>query len=91
MAIKAAHIDRFGNIITGLSKEEYSKYVKHMRHIQIKDKTIRQIDAFYARQPAGTLMALWNSLNLLEIAVNRGNAAGQLRFDLNRDKVYIYL
>ncbi len=91
LEISALSIDHFGNIVTALSKEEFSKYNNRLRYIEVNKRQIPQISAFYEQHPHGELLALWNSLNLLEIAVNQGSAAEQLQFDLNRDKVYIYL
>ncbi len=84
-------IDRFGNIITGISRETFAAFGGKFSHILINREKITEINRFYSQKSPQSLMALWNSLDLLEISVNQGSAAERLKFDLSRDKVYIYL
>jgi len=91
LEIPVLAIDHFGNMITALRKTAFSAYQKRFRYIEVNKQRITEISAFYAQQAPGGLLALWGSLDFLEIAVNQGSAAEQLQFDLNRDKVYIYL
>ena len=87
----ALAVDRFGNVITGLTLADLQQSGGRLKYISVKGRQIPEINDYYGQKPVGQLMALWNSLGLLEISVNQGNAAERLKFDLNRDKVYIYL
>jgi S-adenosylmethionine hydrolase len=77
------HIDRFGNIITNitrreLSGEEFRQGVK----LEIGGREINSFRQFYAEAAgwaAGELFAIWGSAGFLEIAANRASAAELLR------------
>ncbi len=86
----ALAIDHFGNIITPFHKSELQRLKKSINTIRIKSRTINHVSSYYAQEQPGHIMALWNSLGLLEIACNQGNARKEIGFDLNTDKVYIY-
>ncbi len=70
------HVDRFGNCITNISRDlideqRNGKPVKCYVGTSILDR----IDTTYAEKPAGEPLMLFDSNELLEIAVNTGNAA----------------
>ena len=87
---KALAVDRFGNIISGFSKKDLIRlnFLK-VRSVRIKEFNTTTIHKFYAEKHPGELLALWNSQDFLEIAVNRGNAAERLAFDPLRDTILI--
>lgn len=79
---QVVHIDRFGNAITNLRREDFVKWLSLRGHREwtakiggLRFSTIRQT---YAEVPTGEPLLLFNSYELLEVAVNRGNAAEQL-------------
>jgi len=76
------HIDRFGNAITNLRREDFSKWLSLHGHrgwtAKIGCHRFKTLCQTYAEVPTGEPLLLFNSYDLLEVAVNRGNAAEQL-------------
>jgi len=79
-------IDSYQNAVTNISKELFEK-VKQNRsfdiYVQSKHYKISEISDFYHDVPVGELVALFNSVGLLEIGINNGNAARLLNLDTN--------
>ena len=70
------HIDNFGNLITNISNEDIKNFLKQSKPIiQIGDFEIKRLDHIYSDVEKGEPLALIDSSNLLEIAVNLGRAA----------------
>lgn len=71
-------IDRFENVIVNITKEEFEAQRKGRRFKIIfkRDEEIDKISESYADAPEGAEIALFNSAGYLEIAINKGNAAG---------------
>jgi len=78
---RIVHIDRFGNAITNLRREDFSEWLScHGRQnwsAKIHGLRFNSLCQTYAEVPAGEPLLLFNSYGLLELAVNRGNAAEQ--------------
>jgi S-adenosylmethionine hydrolase len=76
------YIDGFGNIITNITTEHivrvFGADVQQPVRVAIGARTITGVHHFYSKAPAGTLTAVLNSWNLLELSVNRGSAAAVL-------------
>ena len=76
------YIDRFGNLITNISKEDFKKFIKPFSQqpfrIHIKDITLDHISPYYLAERPGTILALWDSSDHLEIACCLGNAKERL-------------
>ena len=73
-------IDNFENVVINITHEEFEKQRKG-RHFKIafkRDEVIERISESYADVPEGEKLALFNSAGYLEIAINKGNAAGLL-------------
>jgi hypothetical protein len=71
-------IDHFENVIVNITREQFEKQ-RHGRKFQIRfrrDEMIERICESYADVPEGEKLALFNSGGYLEIAINKGNAAG---------------
>ncbi len=71
-------IDSFENVIVNITREQFEEQRKG-RSFQIifkRDETIEQISESYADVPEGEKLALFNSAGYLELAINKGNAAG---------------
>jgi S-adenosyl-L-methionine hydrolase (adenosine-forming) len=71
-------IDNFENVIVNISKEDFEEQRKG-RSFKItfkRDEIIDKISDTYADVVEGEKLALFNSAGYLEIAVNKGNAAG---------------
>ncbi|MDZ7268128.1 MAG: SAM-dependent chlorinase/fluorinase [candidate division KSB1 bacterium] len=70
------YCDHFGNLITNISRAELAAFAgTRAIGIHLADKTLHTVHRSYAEVPAGHLVALINSFDLLEIGINQGNAA----------------
>jgi S-adenosyl-L-methionine hydrolase (adenosine-forming) len=69
------HIDRFGNLITNITRNMLPPEAEAKARLIIQDKTIRSFRNYFADGPEGELFAIWGSAGFLEIAVNHGSAA----------------
>lgn len=73
-------IDNFENVIVNITKEEFEEQ-RRGRSFKIvfkRDEVIDRISETYADVTEGEKLALFNSAGYLEIAINKGNAAGLL-------------
>ncbi len=73
-------IDNFENVIVNINKEEFEEQRKGrgFKIIFKRDEIIDKISDSYADVSEGEKLALFNSAGYLEIAINKGNAAGLL-------------
>jgi len=81
---RIVYIDSFDNAITNISKDLFDRVARSRKYqifVQSNSNKINQISSNYYDAPEGELLALFNSLNLLEIAMNGGNAAQILSLD----------
>jgi S-adenosylmethionine hydrolase len=69
------YIDRFGNLTSNIGAEQIRRAV---RSVSIGDVRIHGISRFFSEVEEARPLALINIFGLLEIAVNRGNAAQAL-------------
>jgi len=71
-------IDNFENVIVNISKEEFEEQRKGRRFSIVfkRDESIEKISETYADVAEGEKVALFNAAGYLEIAINKGNAAG---------------
>ncbi len=75
---KIIFIDQFENVVVNITREEFEQH-RNGRKFQIifkRDEVIDRISQTYADAPEGEKLALFNSAGYLEIAINKGNAAG---------------
>jgi S-adenosylmethionine hydrolase len=71
-------IDNFENVIINITKDEFDEQ-RRSRNFKIvfkRDEVIDKISDTYADVPESEKLALFNSAGYLEIAINKGNAAG---------------
>lgn len=77
------HADRFGNIVTNISREAIDAMRAEQPNkpvvLQFRGAHIERIVETYADMPAGELVALFGSTGYLELAINGGDA--QSRFN----------
>jgi S-adenosylmethionine hydrolase len=74
------HIDRFGNLVSNIDKEMLDNFIKGKKFkIFIKNKTIDKLSHSYSEGTYLKLLALIDSFNYLEIALNRGSACDYLK------------
>lgn len=80
------YIDSFQNAITNVSYELFNRIGNGRTFkifVQSNHYVISKINKTYQETSVGELLAIFNSLNLLEIAINGGNAAELLNLDIN--------
>lgn len=73
-------IDNFENVIVNITKEDFEAQRKgrSFKIVFKRDEAIERISDTYADVPDGEKLAMFNSAGYLEIAINKGNAAGLL-------------
>lgn len=70
------HVDNFGNLITNIPKEVFDMLSKDkIFTVQVGAEKFRKIHSQYYQTDEGECFLLFNSLGLLEIGINKGNAA----------------
>jgi S-adenosylmethionine hydrolase len=71
-------IDNFENVIVNITKEEFEEQRKGRSFTIVfkRDEVIDKISETYADVTEGEKLALFNSAGYLEVAINKGNAAG---------------
>lgn len=71
-------IDHFENVVVNITHDQFEEQRKgrSFRIIFKRDETINSISETYANVKEGEKLALFNSAGYLEIAINKGNAAG---------------
>ncbi|MEN8156994.1 MAG: SAM-dependent chlorinase/fluorinase [Bacteroidota bacterium] len=76
------HIDSYQNAITNVTRELFERVGKgrpfHI-YVQSKSNLLEKINSRYNEAREGDLLAIFNSVGLLEIAIRNGNAAGLLK------------
>ncbi|MBO9732397.1 MAG: SAM-dependent chlorinase/fluorinase [Chitinophaga sp.] len=72
------HIDSFENVVVNITRQQFDMQRKNRRFRIFfrRDEVISQISETYADVAEGTKLALFNAAGYLEIAINKGNAAG---------------
>lgn len=81
-----AYIDSFSNVITNISRETFERVGEGNAFeifVQSNHYVIKTICNSYLDSPVGELLALFNSSNLLEIAIANGPVAELLNLDVN--------
>jgi len=71
-------IDNFENVIVNITRTQFEEQRKgrHFKIVFKRDEVIESISESYADVAEGEKLALFNSAGYLEIAINKGNAAG---------------
>jgi S-adenosylmethionine hydrolase len=72
------HVDRFGNLITSLSRRDLPEAPRPGFRLTVAGREVRGFHRFYAEAAGGEPFATWGSAGLLEIAVDHGSAAALL-------------
>jgi S-adenosylmethionine hydrolase len=71
-------IDHYENVVVNITREEFEEQRKGrgFKIVFKRDEVIEKIGETYADVQEGEKMAIFNSAGYLEIAINKGNAAG---------------
>jgi S-adenosyl-L-methionine hydrolase (adenosine-forming) len=83
---RIVYIDSYQNAITNISYELFQQVGKDRQFkifVQSNGNVISKINKTYQETSPGELLAIFNSINLLEIAISEGNAAELLNLDTN--------
>jgi len=85
-------IDNFENVIVNITKEEFEaqRIGRSFTIVFKRDEVIDKISETYADVTEGEKLALFNSAGYLEIAINKGNAAGLLGLQGFSEKQQLY-
>lgn len=80
---KIIYVDRFGNLVTDISREKFEKFQKKLPRdlveIRVGGRRIHRISHSYAEVKPSHLLAVFGSSDFLEISVNQGNAQKTLK------------
>jgi len=69
-------VDNFGNLITNINRTDMEAFLQSATpRISIRELTIEDVRHVYTDVPRGELLALYGSMNRLEIAVREGSAS----------------
>ncbi len=85
-------VDSYGNAITNISKNTFEKIRKNRDfkiYVQSNNNLITKINTSYNQSGEGDLLAIFNSINYLEIAIRKGNMYELLNLDTKRASVRI--
>jgi len=71
-------IDNFENVVVNITQEQFEQQRKGRRFkiVFMRDEVVERISGSYADVPQGEKLVLFNSAGYMEIAINKGNAAG---------------
>ncbi len=87
---KILYVDRFGNLISNLTKEQFKELLDASEQrrfaFRIGEHTVSKISQAYAEGEKGNeILALFGSSGFLEFCVNQGNAAKAANVDAGHD------
>ncbi len=88
---KIVSIDHFGNIIFALSKADLKHWKKAIKLVTFKNFSSDIIWEYYSQQEKGKPLVLWNSKDMLEIALSQGRAEAYFKPDVANDFAIIEL
>lgn len=80
------HIDRFGNLITGLRPDP--AWLRNLGGAEVGGKRTYAVVGTYADVPSGAVAILAGSSGYLEIAVRDGNASAELGVDVGDEVLF---
>lgn len=86
------YIDRFENVVLNITRDEFEDF-RSGRNFSInfmRDEVINTVSKHYNSVKEGQKLCRFNDAGYLEIAINRGEAAGLFGFRVARDNQYIY-
>ena len=79
------HVDRFGNLISNISRAEVSERLGGIGSLSVfcGDEEVGLIVGTYGARAIGQPLALFNSMDLLEVAISQGRACDAFRAGLS--------
>ncbi len=86
------YVDSYGNAITNVEKSTFEK-IRSGRdfkiYVQSKSNLISEINTSYNQSSEGELLAIFNSIDYLEIAIRKGNVCQLLNLDRKLSSIRI--
>lgn len=85
---KVMYVDSYGNAITNIDKDTFQRVAANKEYtiyINSKKYFTNRVYNSYKTVERGEIVTLFNSLNLLEVAIRDGDAANLLRLDDNSE------
>lgn len=81
-------IDNFENVVVNIHRDDFEEHRRGRRFSIVfkREEMIDKLSECYADVPEGEKLAMFNSAGYLEIAINKGNAAGLLGLQGYSDK-----
>ncbi len=80
-------VDKYGNLITNIEKREYDIIQKMIKNrpiqVQVGREVFTAFNESYHEVDSGNCFLIWNSLGLLQIGINKGNASELLGLRLD--------
>lgn len=76
---RVLYVDRFGNLITNIALDDLGMRRGERLQVFVGPLRIGPLRSTYAEVSTGEILALIGSTGMVEIAINQGNAAAQLR------------
>jgi len=73
------HIDRFGNCITNLTKDDLRSVPGYLPQLTVNGRTMKSFSNFFAEGTGVKTFAVWGSAGFLELAVTNQSAAKMLK------------
>jgi S-adenosylmethionine hydrolase len=90
LSVKSVAIDHFGNIIAGFCRQDLARLQKSaVSRVELRGFITTKLNSSYQQVEKGQPLALWNSQDFLEIAINQGNASRHFNFDPLTDSIDI--
>ncbi|MEM2928654.1 MAG: S-adenosyl-l-methionine hydroxide adenosyltransferase family protein [Nitrososphaerota archaeon] len=89
---KVLYIDKFGNIITNITKEDINSIhsTNNVYRIEFKEKSIEiPLKKFYSEVPEKSPLLVFGGTGFLEISINLGNASKTFGINIG-DRIEIY-
>jgi len=80
------YIDSFRNAITNITRDLFDRIGDNRPfeiYVQSNHYVINRLNNYYHETAPGEILAIFNSVGLLEIAINKGNAADLLNLSTN--------
>ena len=78
------YIDHYENVITNINRKDFNEVGKGRKFtLHFRGEELHQVHTAYSDVPEGEILAVFGATNLLEIAINKGNAAGLLGLEIN--------
>ena len=86
---KILAVDHFGNLISNLTRENFTACVEHGEQkrfaFRVGDQTISKVSMSYAEGQPNEVLAIFGSAGLIEFCVNQGSAAAVTSLQAGKD------